>query len=308
VVRRSGPRPNVGRGGGSTPRPGPRSTAPTPSPHARFLRQGRDRAEREWARYEGTAQRDLFRLLRERFLARHAVSSGWTLDVGAGPGRFAPLVGRGGARPIALDLSLEMLRRTERARGSGTRTPEVERVRGDALRLPFPDGTFSEVALLGNTLGFEADAGERLLDSVESRLAPGGCLLVEAAPGPGERSRYLARLPPSAVRRLLAAPPPLVASRLRSEGYSVEPVRHRTEAFRRWSAPQLIGRWEGQGWTVDEVTAVAPALGADPERLSEAAKDPRAWARLLELEELIGRQPARWAKAAAVLLAARAPP
>ena len=56
------------------------------------------------------------------------------LDIGAGTGRFAKLLA-GLNRVVAIDSSREML---EAGRGKGP----FERVRGDALRLSFRDGTF----------------------------------------------------------------------------------------------------------------------------------------------------------------------
>ncbi len=277
-------------------------------PHDRFLRLEPDRATREWTRYEGTAQRDLFRDLRARFLGRHRGSGSWSLDVGAGPGRFTGQVGTPGSRHVALDLSRKMLERSvgeERGEGTPARS---DRVVGDGLHPPFEDGRFGTVAVLGNTLGFEGDAGPALLVAAERLVGPGGILIVEIAPGAGERSRYLGRLPAGAVRRLVAAPAGAVAPRVQREGYAAEPVRHRSTTFRRWTVAELRRRWESTAWAVRETMAVAPALGADPERLSAVAADPKAWSRLTELEELLGREPERWRRAAAVLVAARRGP
>jgi len=201
---------------------------------------------------------------------------------------------------------LEFAREVEGRRRDDAVAP-VERVRGDALRPPFLPASFAEVALVGNALGFEERSGEALLDGVERLVAPGGLLVVEVAPGPGERANYLARLPPGAVRRTLAAPPWAVLPRLRREGFRTEPTRHHGSSFRRWTAEEIIRRWNGSGWRTREAVAVAPALGPDAERLEEVAKTPRAWERLLELEEQLGREPARWTHAAAVLLAGERP-
>jgi SAM-dependent methyltransferase len=293
-----------------TRRPGgrPSRTLPEPLPpparaRERFLKADRERAEREWMRYEGTAQRDLFRELRERFLARHALDGRWALDIGSGPGRFSPFLGGRSSRRVALDLSRAMLELArERAAEPKPEIP-LDPVQGDAIRAPFATRRFAEVAVVGNALGFEASAGPELLAAVEALVAPGGVLVLEVAPGPGERCRYLGRLPPGVVRRLLAAPPAAVLRRLRPEGFSPEPPRHAPTSFRRWSAEELTHRWTSAGWTLREVMAVAPALGLDSERLAEVARDPKAWSRLRELEELLGRESSRWPSAAAVLLA-----
>jgi len=282
---------------------------PTPAAHDRFLRLDRERAEREWRRYEGTPQRELFRELRERFLQRHAQEGRWALDVGSGPGRFLPWLGGPRTGRVALDLSWEMLAAGRDLAPQDRRSPagSDSRVRGDAVRPPLREQAFAEVALVGNTLGFEAGAGDALLRAVEALLSPGGVLVLEIAPGPGERSRYLGRLPASAVRRLLAAPPAAVRPRLLREGFVREAERHRPRSFRRWSPSELLERWRARGWSIDEVMAVAPALGPDQTRLREVARDRRAWQRLLELEEQLGREPSRWSAAAAVLVAARSP-
>src|SRR4051812_49953822 len=57
------------------------------------------------------------------------------LDVGAGTGISTEELGRSGAFAVGADLSTGMLRAGRRAR------PRVPLVAGDALRLPFPDGT-----------------------------------------------------------------------------------------------------------------------------------------------------------------------
>jgi SAM-dependent methyltransferase len=291
-------------------RPAARPPRRPSAAHRRFLEGDRERALREWQRYEGTAQRDLFRELRERFLGRHAVDGGWSLDVGAGPGRFTGFLGGPGARRVAVDLSLEMLRTgrelSGRAPAPAGRPPD--RVWADALKPPFLPAGFRTVALLGNTLGFETRSGPELLGATERLVAPGGRLLLEVAPGSGERSRYLTRLPPGAVRRLLAAPVAAVAPRVEREGYVPEPGDDRLGSFRRWSVEEVVARWERQGWRLLEATAVAPALGPAAERLAEVARSPPAWSRLLELEEALGRSPRRWPAAAAALLAAERPP
>src|SRR5579864_6312733 len=92
--RRTGPPP---RGTGGTPPSQPRNRPSVPH-GARVERErggstikpARDRfrtldsyrAAREWLRYEGTPQRELFRELRRRFIERHTRLAGWVVDVG----------------------------------------------------------------------------------------------------------------------------------------------------------------------------------------------------------------------------------
>lgn len=295
-----------------SPRPRRTSLRPVPavpefsSPRARFLKADRYRAEREWNRYEGTAQRDLFRILRERFLARHCRPAPWVLDVGSGPGRFTRSLGDRNSRAVALDLSQESLRLLATKWPKGPVAPPLpDRVRGDAVRIPFAPGVFGTVAALGNTLGFAGAESKQLLDAVASRVGAGGVLLLEAAPGPGEESRYLARLPAGSVARLFRSPTSLVRRRIDREGFRTErPRKTGPGDFRRLSVPEISEHLARTGWEVRETVAVAPALGPDSERLDAVRSDPKAWDHLLVVEEEFGRQPARWEQAAAVLLAA----
>jgi SAM-dependent methyltransferase len=295
------------------PRPGPARGRPSsPPPPAsepareRFLRADPYRAVREWDRVEGTPQRDLFRVLRTRFLRRHQPDSAWALDVGAGPGRFTPFIGGSKGRTVALDLSRAMLEELARHQPAGAGS-FPDRVLADALRPPFPDGAFGVVAALGNVLGFSEADHEQLLTALERLVAPAGLLLVEVAPGPGLRSRYLHRLPPSAVARLLRSPRSLVRSRIAREGFEELPPRHESPHFARIAVPELREHWTRSGWEVLETVAVAPALGPEAERIEAAWSAPESRLALIELEEAVGSEPANWASAAAVLLAVRAP-
>jgi SAM-dependent methyltransferase len=276
---------------------------------ARFRAIDPYRARREWQRYEGTAQRDLYRELRERFLVRHVRVDGWTVDVGCGPGRFLPFLGDSTSRRVAVDISRQMLLLVPGAWiDSGTTGSSPDLVLADALQPPFVARAFQGVVVLGNTLGFQATRAERLLDRVEEMVAPGGVLILEIAPGPGERSRYLARLPASSVGRLFRAPVRAILPRVDREGFRTEHVRRdRSEAFRRFSVREVHERFFRAGWELLETIAVAPALGPDAERAATIREEPSAWTHLLELEEEIGRRPGRWGEAAAVLVAVRCP-
>ncbi|MGP8109207.1 MAG: class I SAM-dependent methyltransferase [Thermoplasmata archaeon] len=292
------------------PEPAEQEPEPTPTPRERFLATDPYRADREWQRYEGTPQRDLFRQLRIRFLRRHAVDGGWAIDVGSGPGRFTPFLGGPSSRRVALDLSRAML--DEIPRRLDTHSPEtvgsIDRVRADSVQPPFPPRTFREVAVLGNTLGFAGEKSPGILTACEALVAPGGTLILEIAPGPGEISRYLGRLPPRAVGRLLEAPPKAVIPRIDREGFLTERPRHEGRSFRRWGALEVIRRWKPLGWEAVEVLSVAPVLGPDNACAEAVAREPRAWNHLLEIEEFVGRREERWTTAAAVLLAAQRAP
>jgi len=231
------------------------------------------------------------------------------LDVGSGPGRFLPWVGGPRTRKVALDVSPEMLALVPRAwEDGGSHGPVPERILGNGCCPPLARGAWAEVVVLGNTLGFAGRSAGVLLEEAEQLVAPSGLLLIELAPSSGERSEYLARLPATAVRRLLHAPLGAVRGRLDREPFRLEPPRHDTpREFRRFTAEELGERLSMRGWELRETIAVAPSLGADAERVAAVRPDPKSWARLLDLEEEVGRRSERWPSAAAVLVAARRP-
>lgn len=285
-------------------------TEPNARPAAsRFREADSYRAAREWLRYEGTAQRELWRTLRERFLARHSVDAAWVLDVGSGPGRFSGALGSARSRRVALDLSAEMLAQlAERWPTHSAETTPPDRIRGDGAWPPLPRERFGEVALMGNALGFAGEASDRLWEASLELVSPGGRFIVEVAPGPGECSRYLRRLPASSLSRLLRAPIGVLASRIEREGFEVETSRRKESGeFRRLEVAVIAHRLTSMGWSVLEACAIAPVLGPEPDRIEAVHRDPKAWAHLLELEERFGREPARWTSAAAVVLAAGRP-
>jgi hypothetical protein len=142
------------------------------------------------------------------------------------------------------------------------------------------------------------------MDSVAELVAPQGVLLLEIVAGPGEHSQYLSRLPRRSLTRLLRAPTHAVIARADREGFVAEPSRKQeTGGFRRFDPQTLGGRFRSKGWEVRETIAVAPALGAVPAAVDAVRPDPKAWAHLIELEEIVGARPERWRRAAAVLLA-----
>ncbi len=296
------PRPATARRSAASGRPAPER--PEASGRDRFRTASRYRTDRERARYEGTPQRDLFRTLRERFIARHALGDGWSIDLGAGPGRFTRSLGGPQGRSVAFDVSREALRHPAMAG-----TLAVVRVRGDARTPPFRAESFRTVLAFGNLLGFAEDDGPRALAAARTLVASGGRLLVEIAPGPGERSTYLARLPPTASARLLRSPVRAVVGRVGAEGFRTEPLRRATPgSFVRWTVDQLTGPAVRDGWVVRETVAVAPSLGPALDHIATVRSDPKAWSNLLDVEETLGRAPERWRSAAALLVALERPP
>jgi demethylmenaquinone methyltransferase/2-methoxy-6-polyprenyl-1,4-benzoquinol methylase len=104
--------------------------------------------------------------------------AGLVLDLGAGTGDLtfaAAKSGRGAARVIGLDFSLEMLRLAQRKKPRGVRAQETQFVQGSALFAPFKAGVFD-----GVMSAFVLRNGSDLkLFFSESRrvLKPGGTLV-----------------------------------------------------------------------------------------------------------------------------------
>lgn len=75
-----------------------------------------------------------------------AAPNEWVLDLAAGTGTSSEALTATGARCVACDFSLGMLRVGARRRGAAS-AAGVSFVAGDALRLPFPDGCFDAVVI-----------------------------------------------------------------------------------------------------------------------------------------------------------------
>ena len=105
----------------------------------------------------------------------------WWLDLCCGTGDMTFLAGRlsgDGVRVVGCDFTLPMLsvgRGRERREGRGGSTAFVQ---GDALKLPFPDGTF-DVITVGYGLRNIADPKAALIE-MRRVLAPGGrCVILD---------------------------------------------------------------------------------------------------------------------------------
>src|SRR6266851_9038526 len=94
------------------------------------------------------------------------------LDVAGGDGYWAGQARRRGARAVCVDIAEGKLRRgSELGDAPGL-------VRGDALELPFADGSFDRVMSICAIEHF--DDGARALDEMVRVLAPGGELVMSA--------------------------------------------------------------------------------------------------------------------------------
>lgn len=94
------------------------------------------------------------------------------LDVAGGDGYWAAQARRRGAHAVALDLAGDKLRR-----GAGLAAPPAL-ILGDALRLPFADGSFDRVMSVCAIEHF--DDGGHALAEMARVLAPGGELVMSA--------------------------------------------------------------------------------------------------------------------------------
>jgi demethylmenaquinone methyltransferase / 2-methoxy-6-polyprenyl-1,4-benzoquinol methylase len=159
------------------------------------------------------------------------------LDVGAGTGVSTAELARSGAYAVGVDISLGMLYAGRRIR------PRVPLLAGDALRLPFRDGSFDAVTI-SFALRNVVDAGAALREL--SRVTrPGGRLVVcefSQPTNPAFRTIYLSYL----MRSL-----PAVARRVAS---NPEAYVYLAESIRAWpdqrgvAARVAAAGWERVAW------------------------------------------------------------
>ena len=156
------------------------------------------------------------------------------LDLAAGTATSSAALARSGADVVGCDFSLGMLQVGQRAGHDG-----VALVAGDALRLPFADGSFDAVTMsfgLRNT----ADLDQALRELLRV-TRPGGRLVVCEFSHPTWRPfrtvyvEYLMRLLPSVARRVSSDP---------------EAYVYLAESIRAWPAQaELADRVTAAGWT-----------------------------------------------------------
>lgn len=154
------------------------------------------------------------------------------LDVGAGTGVSTEELARSGAYAVGVDLSIGMLQAGRRAR------PTVPLLAGDALRLPFRDGTFDAVTIslaLRNVVDPEA-----ALREMARVTRPGGRLVVCEFSTPVNRLfrtvylSYLMRSLPAVARVVSSNPDAYV---------------YLAESIRAWPDQAGLARWiAASGW------------------------------------------------------------
>jgi len=253
--------------------------------------------DRERHRYSGEAWRVLVRELRERFLERHLPKGrGWVLELGPGPGRFTPTILSSGARVVAVDLSLPMLRALRRRTAVQARSGRLRGVRGAGEQLPFGEGVFRSAVVYGNILGFSAGDGPRLLSEVARVVQPGGVLVIDVSSPVAATTEFLS----SGARRRF-----LLRVLRDPEYYFLDWILRSTDRSHQPYAPGRMSFFEFDFYTAAGAEAALSAagfrttdrmalgsIGAFRDRLTTIARrDRRAWRNLVELEEGVGRRP-----------------
>jgi len=160
------------------------------------------------------------------------------LDVGAGTGVSTEELGRSGAFAVGADLSIGMLRAGRRAR------PAVPLLAGDALALPFADGTFDAVTIsfaLRNVV--DTEGALRELGRV---TRPGGRLVVCEFSHPTNAAfrtvylSYLMRSLPVVARGVSSNPDAYV--------YLAESIRAWPDQLGLAARVAQAGPWDRVGW------------------------------------------------------------
>ena len=155
------------------------------------------------------------------------------LDIAAGTGTSSRAFTTAGARCVACDFSLGMLR-------TGARRPaeRISFVAGDALALPYADETFDAVTIsfgLRNIADPDAALAEMLRVT-----KPGGRLVI------CEFSHLPARPLDVVYQRYLAAVLPMVANRISANPGAYQ---YLAESIKDWPPqPELAGRIQAAGW------------------------------------------------------------
>ena len=160
------------------------------------------------------------------------------LDVGAGTGVSTEELGRSGAYAVGADLSIGMLRAGRRTR------PAVPLLAGDALALPFGDGTFDAVTISFALRNVVDTAGA--LRELARVTRPGGRLVVcefSHPTNPALRTAYLSYL-----MRSLPAVARTVSSNPDAYVYLAESIRAWPDQAGLAARIAAAGPWGRVGW------------------------------------------------------------
>ncbi|MEV2275835.1 demethylmenaquinone methyltransferase [Nocardiopsis sp. NPDC049922] len=201
------------------------------------------------AMFDGIASRydlvnDVISLGQDRVWRRAAVnavdahSGELVLDLAAGTGTSSESFVRKGARVIACDFSLGMLRAGVERRGGASRGG-VTFVAGDALRLPFADETFDAVTISFGLRNVN-DAGQALREMRRVTKVGGRLVICE-----------FSHIPVEAVDRIystyLMAALPRIAGAVSGRG---EAYDYLSESIMAWpTQPELARDLQDAGWS-----------------------------------------------------------
>jgi demethylmenaquinone methyltransferase/2-methoxy-6-polyprenyl-1,4-benzoquinol methylase len=174
---------------------------------------------------------------RWRRIVARAVGGGTgqlVLDLAAGTGTSARAFSRRGAQCVACDFSLGML-------AVGARRPAIGLAfaAGDALALPFKDGTF-DVVTISFGLRNVADTGQALREMLRVTRPGGRLVICEFSHLPVQRLNGL-------YEEYLARVLPVIASRL---SRNAEAYDYLAESIRDWPPQQVLaGQIAAAGWS-----------------------------------------------------------
>jgi SAM-dependent methyltransferase len=261
----------------------------------RWRRVTRYDVDRERRRQEGTPYRDLLRTLRQRFLEAHErellQTPGPIVEVGPGTGRYTRILTHHPGPLILVDVSKRMLRETFATLPPQPRPPDL--LQGDAAVLPLRSRSVGWLQSLGGVLGFLGGEALRALEEMAEAVRPGGFLLLEV-PTP------LKKVPPEDWLRRWEGWQGPSGERFRGPASLISPdhwdTAVRESRPRRIFSPldfPLVEGWvQETRWEVRDRLLVAPIFGSRPEILNEAIRHGEAeWARIIDLEESVGRDP-----------------
>jgi SAM-dependent methyltransferase len=138
------------------------------------------KAEEEWNRLTTSPIARIEYLINRHSLECYLPPSGWILDVGSGPGRYALDLAGLGYRVIMFDLVFEMLQLGQTKVAQAGLNQQVTCVTGDMVALPYRSSTFDAVISLGAPLSHFTQGPLRAATVAEMVrvVKPGGPVLL----------------------------------------------------------------------------------------------------------------------------------
>ncbi len=119
------------------------------------------RASQEWDRLRSAPIRRIEYLITSYCLEKYLPETGYILDAGSGPGRYAIDLARKGYRVVMLDLLGEMLQLGQQKVAEAGVSDSIAFAEGNMTDLPFPENLFDAVISLGTPLSHLTDARSR---------------------------------------------------------------------------------------------------------------------------------------------------